>query len=74
MKRFMSLKSVQIAYIGFLSLFIAYYLVSYRPYKAHRICAEESAKTVLETKTKGDSYQMYQNLYKNCVSEQEKIF
>ncbi len=69
MDKFLILRLLHSMYLGLLLLFILFYFEAYQPYKLHNLCAEASAKTVLQSAPNPDAYGYYQNLYKGCISQ-----
>ncbi|MEK7617332.1 MAG: hypothetical protein AAB414_04730 [Patescibacteria group bacterium] len=73
MDKFFIIRILHFIYLGLLLIFIAFYFTAYQPFKLHGICAEKSAKTILKSEPIPDAYDLYQGLYKNCISQNGKI-
>lgn len=69
MNKFLILRIAHFIYLGLLLTLILFYFEVYQPYKLHNICAESSAKTVLNESSNPNSYEYYHALYNACVSE-----
>lgn len=69
MNRQSILKLLHFVYLGFLLTFIYFYFSAYQPLKLHNTCAISSSQQVLNSKNQERAYELYKELYADCISE-----
>jgi len=69
MNRFLVLKVLNLIFLGLLLSFIFFYFAELLPVKNKAFCAEVTSKYVLETTSKENAFEVYNQLYRKCLTQ-----
>ena len=68
MNRFWLVKILHLVFLGLLLSFIFVYFTELQPAKKQAQCAEFSTRSVLGAASNEDAFDLYNKLYKNCLT------
>lgn len=73
MNRFSILGVLHLLFLVVIIGFIYFFYTVYQPLKAHDTCAKSSAERVLGLNSQLDTYTLYQEMYKKCISQKGNL-